>query len=62
LRMPTICCSVNRDFFTRETPIGLFGPGFSTYDRGTFMGQRHPAKAAAQTPGPFRLRSRDSEN
>src|ERR1700738_1686318 len=41
LSTPTICCSVNRDFFTRETPVEPFGPGFSTHDQGTSTGQRH---------------------
>ena len=36
--MPTICCSVNRDFFLSETPIGPVGPGISTHYRGTFTG------------------------
>jgi ATP/maltotriose-dependent transcriptional regulator MalT len=31
---------VNRDFFTRETPIGRFCPGFSLYYWDTFTGQR----------------------
>ena len=38
--MPTICCSVNRDFFTGEAPIGLICPEFSLHYRDTFTGQR----------------------
>jgi hypothetical protein len=39
---------VNRDFFTRETPIEPSGPGFSTHDQGTFRGQRHNLRLIVQ--------------
>jgi hypothetical protein len=43
LRMPTICVSLNRDFFTMDS-FEAKASGFSTYFRSLFQATRHRVK------------------